>query len=106
MIGHIVTFALHQRVFVLILSGALAVFGWLALRELPIEAFPDVQDVQVQVVTQFPGQAPEEVERAFNRAFTLLNRRITLFLSLPLATLSQLALKRELDAIGRSDDEP
>jgi arsenate reductase len=49
---------------------------------------------------------PEEVERAFNRAFTLLNRRITLFLSLPLATLSQLALKRELDAIGRSDDEP
>ena len=63
MIGHIVTFALHQRVFVFILSGALAVFGWLALRELPIEAFPDVQDVQVQVVTQFPGQAPEEVER-------------------------------------------
>ena len=63
MIGHIVTFALHQRVFVLLLSGALAVFGWLALRELPIEAFPDVQDVQVQVVTQFPGQAPEEVER-------------------------------------------
>ena len=63
MIGHIVTFALHQRVFVLLLCGALGVFGWLALRELPIEAFPDVQDVQVQVVTQFPGQAPEEVER-------------------------------------------
>lgn len=63
MIGQIVTFALNQRVFVLLLTGALAVFGWLALRELPIEAFPDVQDVQVQVVTQFPGQAPEEVER-------------------------------------------
>ena len=63
MIGHIVTFALHQRVFVLLLCGVLGVFGWLALRELPIEAFPDVQDVQVQVVTQFPGQAPEEVER-------------------------------------------
>ncbi len=63
MIGQIVTFALNQRIFVLLLTGALAVFGWLALRELPIEAFPDVQDVQVQVVTQFPGQAPEEVER-------------------------------------------
>jgi arsenate reductase len=49
---------------------------------------------------------PEEVERAFNRAFTLLNRRIALFLSLPLATLSQLELKRELEAMGRSDDEP
>ena len=64
MIGHIVSFALKQRVFVLLLTGALAIFGWLALRELPIEAFPDVQDVQVQVVTQFPGQAPEEVERS------------------------------------------
>jgi cobalt-zinc-cadmium resistance protein CzcA len=63
MIGHVVSFALTQRVFVLLLTGALGVFGWLALRELPIEAFPDVQDVQVQVVTQFPGQAPEEVER-------------------------------------------
>jgi arsenate reductase (thioredoxin) len=45
---------------------------------------------------------PEEIERAFNNAFTLLNRRITLFLSLPLATLSQLTLKKELDRIGQS----
>jgi cobalt-zinc-cadmium resistance protein CzcA len=59
-----VTFALTQRVFVLVLTVALAGFGLRALDNLPIEAFPDVQDVQVQVVTQFPGQAPEEVERA------------------------------------------
>ena len=64
MIGHIVSFALKQRVFVLLLTGALAIFGWLALRELPIEAYPDVQDVQVQILTQVPGQAPEEVERS------------------------------------------
>jgi arsenate reductase len=45
---------------------------------------------------------PEQIERAFNIAFTLLDRRIALFLSLPLATLSQLTLKKELDRIGRS----
>ncbi len=38
--------------------------GIRAFIELPIEAFPDVQDVQVQVITQVVGQAPEEVERS------------------------------------------
>jgi len=64
MVERLVTFALHQRVFVLIATATLAVFGWKALANLPIEAFPDVQDTQVQVVTQYPGQAPEEVERS------------------------------------------
>jgi len=64
MLDRLVTFALRQRVFVLIATSALAVFGWKALANLPIEAFPDVQDTQVQVVTQYPGQAPEEVERS------------------------------------------
>ena len=64
MIDRLVTFALRQRVFVLIATAALAAFGWKALANLPIEAFPDVQDTQVQVVTQYPGQAPEEVERS------------------------------------------
>ena len=66
MLERFVTFALGQRVFVLVLTVALAGFGVRALDNLPIEAFPDVQDVQVQVVTQFPGQAPEEVERAIS----------------------------------------
>ncbi len=64
MLSRLVTFALTQRVFVLVLTAALVAFGVRALDNLPIEAFPDVQDVQVQVVTQYPGQAPEEVERA------------------------------------------
>ena len=64
MLSKLIDFVLAQRVFVLILTLALAGFGVRALRNLPIEAFPDVQDVQVQIVTQYPGQAPEEVERA------------------------------------------
>jgi hypothetical protein len=45
--------------------------------------------------------SPEEIERAFHDAFIILDRRISLFLSLPLATLENLALQRELDRIGR-----
>ena len=44
---------------------------------------------------------PEEIARAFSDAFRVLDRRISLFLSLPLATLDQLALKKELDSIGK-----
>jgi cobalt-zinc-cadmium resistance protein CzcA len=64
MLEKLVTFALQQRVFVAILAVVVATGGLYAWSRLPIEAFPDVQDVQVIVVTQYPGQAPEEVERA------------------------------------------
>jgi arsenate reductase (thioredoxin) len=43
---------------------------------------------------------PEQIERAFREAFMILDRRISLFLSLPLSTLGQLAIKREIDRIG------
>jgi arsenate reductase len=45
---------------------------------------------------------PEEVARAFHDAFVVLDRRIGLFLSLPLATLDNLAIKREIDQIGQA----
>jgi arsenate reductase len=44
---------------------------------------------------------PEEIQRAFRDAFTSLDRRISLFLSLPLGSLDQLAIKKEIDRIGR-----
>jgi arsenate reductase (thioredoxin) len=43
-----------------------------------------------------------EIARAFRDAFTVLDRRIGLFLSLPLSALEQIAIKREIDKIGRS----
>jgi arsenate reductase (thioredoxin) len=43
----------------------------------------------------------EQVERAFRDAFFMLDRRISLFLCLPLASLDRLALKREIDKIGQ-----
>jgi arsenate reductase len=44
---------------------------------------------------------PEEIDRAFSDAFSILDRRISLFLSLPLATLDSFALQREIDKIGK-----
>jgi arsenate reductase len=44
---------------------------------------------------------PEEIDRAFRDAFVTLGRRINLFLSLPLASLDTLAVKREIDRIGQ-----
>ena len=64
MLEKLITFALQQRVFVLAGTLVLIIAGWQAIENLPIEAFPDVQDVQVQIVTQALGQAPEEVERS------------------------------------------
>jgi arsenate reductase (thioredoxin) len=43
---------------------------------------------------------PELIERAFRDAFMILDRRISLFLSLPLSSLDDLAIKKELDRIG------
>jgi arsenate reductase (thioredoxin) len=44
---------------------------------------------------------PELIQRAFREAFMILDRRISLFLSLPLSTLGQLAIKKEIDRIGQ-----
>jgi arsenate reductase len=45
--------------------------------------------------------SPAEIERAFRDAFVILDRRISLFLSLPLSTLSVLAIKKEVERIGQ-----
>lgn len=45
--------------------------------------------------------SPQEVTRAYHEAFVALERRIDLFLSLPLASIDRLALKKELDRIGQ-----
>jgi cobalt-zinc-cadmium resistance protein CzcA len=62
-LDRLIAFSLQQRFFVIALAVVLGIGGWFAWKNLPVEAFPDVQDVQVQVVTQAPGYAPEEVER-------------------------------------------
>src|SRR5262245_49277629 len=63
MIRRIISVALHQPTFVLMLVAVFVGVGIAAFRSLPVEAFPDVTDVQTTVVTLFPGHAAEEVEK-------------------------------------------
>lgn len=63
MVDRIVHFALKHRLIVLLAAVALIAGGLVAFKSLPIEAYPDVADTWVQVITQWPGHAAEEVER-------------------------------------------
>src|SRR3954452_2594206 len=63
MIRRIISFALHQPMLMAMLLALFVGVGVAAFRSLPVEAFPDVTDVQVTVITLFAGHAPEEVEK-------------------------------------------
>ena len=63
MIARLIHFSVHQRL--LVLTIALAVLGWgsYSFTRLKIEAYPDVMNTQVIVITQWPGHAAEEIEK-------------------------------------------
>src|SRR5580765_6233295 len=63
MIRRVVSFALHQPLFVVLMALLFIGGGLAAFVHLPIEAFPDVSDTQVNVIALYPGRAPEEVEK-------------------------------------------
>ena len=63
MIGFLVNFALRNRILVLALGVALLIWGIISFHDLPVEAYPDVADKYVWVITQWPGRAAEEVEQ-------------------------------------------
>ena len=62
MITRLIDWSLHNQVLVLLLSALLGAAGLWAVRSLPVDALPDLSDVQVIVKTPFPGQAPQVVE--------------------------------------------
>jgi len=63
MIRAVVDFALNKRF--LVLAVALLLFGWgaIAFHRLPVEAYPDVADNYVEIITQWPGIAAEQMEQ-------------------------------------------
>src|SRR5580704_4254571 len=63
MIGSLVNFALRNRMLVLGLGVGLLIWGIISFHNLPVEAYPDVADKYVWVITQWPGRAAEEVEQ-------------------------------------------
>lgn len=63
MFERLIDLAIRYKVATLAFTGLFALFGCLTLARLKIEAFPDVTNVQVMVISLYPGQAAEEVEK-------------------------------------------
>ena len=63
MIARLLEFSLRQRILILGLACFCAAAGLFAFQSIPIDAYPDVTNVQVQVLTEAPGLSPVEVER-------------------------------------------
>src|SRR5215210_7917825 len=62
MLSRLIQFSLSQRLFVLLLTLVVAGAGWVAFKQLPIDAFPDVSSTQVKIIMKAPGMTPEEIE--------------------------------------------
>ena len=63
MINRIVQFALRQRMFVLLLVAFITVGGAISFVHMPVDAYPDLSPPMVEIITQWPGHASEEIER-------------------------------------------
>lgn len=80
MIARIIQWSIHNRVLVLLLSVLLTAWGMYAVKNTPLDAIPDLSDVQVIIKTSYPGQAPQVVEDQVTYPLT------TTMLSVPEAT--------------------
>ena len=80
MVEYIINWSLKNRFLVLVLTAVLVGWGINAVRTIPLDAIPDLSDVQVIVKTSYPGQAPQVVEDQVTYPMT------TAMLSVPKAT--------------------
>lgn len=62
-IKNIIAFSLKNKAFTFIWVGLLALGGFISFKNMPIEAFPDVTNTQIVIITQWNGRSAEEVER-------------------------------------------
>ena len=101
MINRLITFILHHRSVVIVLVIVFLIAGADSFHELPVEAYPDVTNVSVQVITLFPGHAAEEVERLvtipIENVMNGIPKRVSMR-SISLFGLSQITLVFEDDA--------
>src|SRR5258706_15758935 len=91
MLERLIGFAVRRRVAVLVLSVAFVLFGIYTFKKLKVEAFPDVTNVQVMIITLYPGQAPEEIEK-----------QVTLPVERALTGLPNVLVQRSVTSFGLS----
>lgn len=91
MIHRIVQASLRQRFLVLMLTGSMMIAGIISFRRMPVDAYPDLSPPQVQLITQWPGHAAEEVERL-----------VTLPIELEMNGVPQMVVMRSISLYGLS----
>ena len=89
MINSILTFSVRYRALVLLATLSLIGLGWFSLRQIPIDAFPDVTNVQVQVLATSGGMSPPDMEKLVTRP-----------IEIELAGLPKLTEVRSVSKIG------
>jgi cobalt-zinc-cadmium resistance protein CzcA len=92
MIHHIVHFALRQRLLVLLLVAFIAVGGAISFQHMPVDAYPDLSPPMVEVITQWPGHAAEEIERL-----------VTIPTEVEMNGVPKMAVMRSISLYGLSD---
>ncbi len=92
MIHHIVQFALRQRFLVLTFAALVVVAGALSFQRMPVDAYPDLSPPLVEIITQWPGHAAEEVERL-----------VTLPIELQMNATPHMTYMRSISLYGLSD---
>ncbi len=92
MIHRVVQFALRQRFLILILTAFIAVGGGVSFQRMPVDAYPDLSPPMVEIITQWPGHAAEEIERL-----------VTLPTEIEMNGVPKLDVQRSISLYGLSD---
>ena len=77
MITQVIRWSVHNRFLVLVATALIIGLGFYAVRHIPLDAIPDLSDVQVIVKTSYPGQAPQVVEDQVTYPITTALRSVT-----------------------------
>jgi heavy metal efflux system protein len=92
MIHRIVQAALRQRFLILIMTASIAIAGAVSFKNMPVDAYPDLSPPMVEIITQWPGHAAEEVERL-----------VTLPTEIEMNGVPKMEIQRSISLYGLSD---
>src|SRR5580658_6886998 len=92
MIHRVVQFALRQRFLILMLTAFVAVGGAVSFQHMPVDAYPDLSPPMVEIITQWPGHAAEEIERL-----------VTLPTEVEMNGVPKMVIQRSISLYGLSD---
>jgi cobalt-zinc-cadmium resistance protein CzcA len=92
MIHHVVQFALRQRLLILLMVASIAIGGAISYQHMPVDAYPDLSPPMVEIITQWPGHAAEEIERL-----------ITVPTEVEMNGVPKLSVMRSISLYGLSD---